>query len=201
MRNPIYHHKRNSHAFALKSLKRSCWKQILRPQMNANKLSFFIHSWLLILTCVWGWIQKICCAAACWNDAGTGGWGRRKHIEPRSGSSCHPASRPVSNTKLRLHQQSESPYTGKEVGRGKLRGGEKWILTSQLVCVCVCVLYFSLNVMTVLMGDWLVCMNHASVCVWPSCVMCVCVCVCACSKVVLVLISMYSVVSLTQVRG
>ena len=59
----------------------------------------------------------------------------------------------------------EEGEMGREVGRRRLRGGEKgerknngvfrglvfWILTSQLVCVCV--LYFSLNVITVLMED------------------------------------------------
>ena len=43
----------------------------------------------------------------------------------------------------------------REKNKGVFWGLVFWILTSQLVCVCMCVnvLYFSLNVMTVLMRD------------------------------------------------
>ena len=91
--------------------------------------------------------------------------------------------------------------------RGRLRGGEEnkiflgsvfWILTSQRVCLCVCTIFLTKCNDCVLMGDY--------ACVCASVCVCVCVfvtfmwCVCVCREGVLVLISMYSAVSLTLVR-
>ena len=62
-----------------------------------------------------------------------------------------------------------------------------WMVQHHCVCVCLSVTFM-----------WCVCV----VCVCGVCVWCVCVCVCAhvCREGVLVLVSMYSAVSLTLVR-
>ena len=80
------------------------------------------------------------------------------------------------------------------------------------VCVCVCAVFLTKCNDCVLMGDCMhacmplcmcVCVCLSMTFMWCVCVVCVCLCVCACvcRKGVLVLISMYSAVSLTLVRG